>query len=265
MCSLYINPWYRVITKYGKQSMDLYCKKHGYDFIWETEETKDSVYDGQRDIPWYKIKLIEKIMKHHPEYDFIVWNDADSMIVDDEKKLENLIEKYLGDKDILLAKDWMSTLNTGTMFIRNTPYCLELMSRIWANTSARPELHEQASLQDLFAKNEFDEQGKIEVLPLHLQNEFLTYWHSYRPNQCFIYHATRCSHDRRGFIFMMDMFCPLKMDEETDKQHQDRLNWMKVPEMCRADIKHYLNKGQRLFRNCSQRYILYETGRLKGC
>lgn len=100
--SMYINPWYREIVKYAKQNLEEYCTLNGYDFIYETEETLNGVYDGLRDPPWYKIKLILKTLEN---YDYVVWEDADSFIFDYNKKLEYFIDKYLEDKDILVATD----------------------------------------------------------------------------------------------------------------------------------------------------------------
>jgi hypothetical protein len=89
VCSLYINSWYREIVKYGKISLEKYCHKHGYDFIYETEDTHNGVYDSKRDIPWYKILLLLKVMQK--DYDYVIWNDADSQIVNYDKKLETFI------------------------------------------------------------------------------------------------------------------------------------------------------------------------------
>lgn len=251
VCSLYINPWYRDIVKYGKISLEKYCQKHGYDFIYETEETPNGVYDGKRDIPWYKILLLLKIIQKK-KYDFVVWNDADTQIVNYNIKFEQFIIE-MGEKDLLVARDWKSILNTGTMFIRNSNYSLNLLQKIWNNTYPfQAALHEQASLSDLYTRNELNVQQHLVILPLERQNDFLTYWYSYFPRECFIVHATRCSHDRLGFIFTMDMFCTVKMDEENEEQYQDRINWLNSSR-ARVDIDHYLAGGER--RNFSVRYI----------
>jgi hypothetical protein len=251
VCSLYINKWYMDIVKYGKISLEKYCNKHGYDFHFETESTSGGVYDGKRDIPWYKIQLLLKILNNY-DYDYVIWNDADSHIVNYDKKLENFIDE-MGDKDILVARDWKSILNTGTMFIRNCDYTKQLLTAIWNNDKpSDPKLHEQSSLGDIYQKNINDAQNHIMILPLHRQNDFLSYWYSYFPGKCFILHATRCSHDRPGFIFTMDMFCTVKMDEETNEQFEKRQLWL-ISSQAREDIEHYLNGGHR--RNLSARYI----------
>lgn len=257
VCSLYINKWYREVVKYGRKTLEDYCQKYGYDFMYETEETKDGVYDGERDIPWYKIKLMLKIMETS-DADFIVWNDADSVIVRDDIRMDHLIQIYLGDKDVLVARDWKSVLNTGTMFIRNCQYSKDLLRAVWDNKETFDvTLHEQASLGEIYERNHMDAQNHIVVLPLHLQNIFLTYWYSYYPD-AFIFHSTRCAHDPAGFLFTIDMFLPIKMDEETDDEYRTRVEWMKNTELCRTDIDSYLKGGERkLF---SARYTKYLNG-----
>ena len=146
-----------------------------------------------------------------------------------------------------------SVLNTGTMFIRNSEYSRTLLQAVWDNKQPfRADLHEQASLGDIYTRNELDTQSHVIVLPPYRQNEFLTYWYSYYPGKCFIVHATRCAHDRTGFIFTMDMFCTVKMEEESDEQYKDRLDWLET-DRARADIDHYLAGGAR--RNISARYL----------
>ncbi len=260
VCSLYINPWYREVVKYGKRSLENYCAKHGYDFVWETEETEDGVYPpgAERDVPWYKIQLLLKCMANS-DADFVVWNDADSMIVDPERKLEDMITKHLGNNDILVAKDWLSVLNTGTVFVRNCEYSKQLLTLTWDNKGDyASNLHEQASLADLYERNVYDAQEHVVVLPIHLQNEFLSYWYTYWPGQCFIIHATRCAHNKMGFIFTIDMFCPLKMDEETEEDRAGRIEWMNDAKACREDIDWYLSGGEQ--RHFSKRYLMFRNG-----
>lgn len=255
VCSLYINPWYREIVKYGKLTLSNYCDKHGYEFLYETELTPQGVYDGQRDIQWYKIKLILKVLETN-NADIVVWNDADSVIVNDEIKMEHFVDKYMEGADILVAREPTTILNTGTMFIRNTDKSRQILNTTWDYYHLLTEelhgFHEQAALGEIYKLNVEGFKSHIKVLDPSLRNEFLSYWFSYYPNSCFILHAARCAHDRAGFVFTMDMFCPIKMDEETDEEYQFRKKWLKTYSMCRADIDLYLKGGSR--RNLTARY-----------
>jgi hypothetical protein len=252
VCSLYINDWYREITKYGKLSVENYCVKHGYDFVHATEDWDG--YDGERDPPWYKIRMLLEVLETG-KYDIVVWNDADTQIVDDSISLESKIDKFMEGKDMLLAREHGAMLNTGTMFMRNTEWSKEILCKVWDNVNPEFDFHEQSSLLDLYMKNVDDAQTRIRVLESTHQNEFLSYWSMYYPKTCFIMHCTRCSQDRVGFIFTMDMFCRVKMEEENDQEYEKRIEWLDTTDICRADIDHYHNGGAR--RNVSVRYEKY--------
>lgn len=58
----------------------------------------------------------------------------------------------------------------------------------------------------------------------------------------------------------MGMFCTLKMDEETDEQYKDRMDWLNSSR-CLQDIKHYRNGGSR--RILTTRYKLFISGKYK--
>jgi hypothetical protein len=254
VCSLYINPWYREIVKYGKLTLEKYCEKHNYDFYSETEETPNCVYDGERGVPWYKIKLLLKLLEDH-RYEYIVWIDADTQIVNPEIKLESFISE-MGSNDIFVSSEQLggSFLNTGFMFVKNSAYSKTLLNQIWNNQHPfDSNFHEQASLCDIYTRNELDSRDHVMIIPRERQSSFSAYWFSYYPGRCFVMHAARCSEDKLGFIFTMDMFCMMKMEEETDEQFLDRQDWLNNETRCRQDIDSYLDGGVR--RNLSARYI----------
>ena len=240
VCTLHINDWYTEVVKYSIKNMGDYCKKHNYDFIVD-----NSVDDKQRDCPWYKIKLLLKILEAGI-HDIVVWIDADSHIMNSRITLESIMTKYMGDKDILLSREVGNILNTGVMFVKNSEFCKMILEKTWDNKMEfRSDLHEQASLGALYEENIDNSKDHIVILEPNLQNVFLTYWFSYYPTDCFIFHATRCSHEMDGFIFLMDRFCPIKMDEETDEQYKWRMNWLTDTKICRDNVDKWLNGGQR--------------------
>lgn len=241
--SLYINDWYREITKYGRKTLEIYCKNHSYDFYWETETSE--FYDKRRDCPWYKILMILKILKHKKKYDFVVWNDADSLVIRDKYSFEEIINTYMSDThDILVSHENNCVLNTGTMFIRNTNWSVMFLYNVWYNeNNFNKEFHEQASMGQLYETNFLNCQKKIKILTNKFL--FLSYWSEYNLDT-FILHITRCSHDRQGFIFSMDAFTPIKMEEETINNYEKRLKFLNDPKIYSNVINHYLNGGKRL-------------------
>ena len=91
VCTLAINDWYRDIVKYALRNIELYTRKHGYYVSIHTDKETNSIFDGKRAPCWYKIKLIQKLMREHPNSDYIFWIDADSQILKHDIKLEYFI------------------------------------------------------------------------------------------------------------------------------------------------------------------------------
>jgi hypothetical protein len=51
---------------------------------------------------------------------------------------------------------------------------------------------------------------------------------------------------------MMDTYCPIKLDEETEEEYLERIKWLKTPEICRKDIDSFIN-GNNIERKYSAR------------
>ena len=132
VCTLAINDWYREIVKYSLRNMKNYCDKHNYSFYWEGDE----IYDNERDPPWYKIKLIQKLLQKK-EYDVIVWIDADSHILDMDVKLEKYLDMMTDDIQILIGAENNNPVifNTGVMFIKNNIFSER--NRVFADSRSR--------------------------------------------------------------------------------------------------------------------------------
>lgn len=253
VCSLYINDWYRKITKYARKTIDLYCKKYNYDFYYETESTIDSVYDGSRDCPWFKIKLLSKVLEKYKDYDLYVWIDADCLIFNDTISLENLAKNHMGDKQMLLATDnETNVVNTGVIFLRNTEFCKKMLEKIWNTIPSDPNFHEQSAFGDLYNENYINVQDNIIIIPYTSQNTLFSYW-SMVTTDSFMYHIARCSHDKEGFLFSIDLYCPIKMDEETEENFIKRKNILSDNIEIKKIQDRYLNNGTRLPEHASPR------------
>jgi hypothetical protein len=244
VCTLHINDWYEEIVKYSIRNINDYCNKHNYEFIHQNEKDPETVYDKTRDCPWYKIKLIKKVLNERKDVDVVVWIDADTHIMNKNIKLEQFIEKYQGVKDILISQEQNphNILNTGIMFIKNTEWSKKFLDLVWDNKDEFDKnLHEQASMSNLYTKNDYNCQNHITILPEYMQHHINCYWYAYLPNRCFIFHSARCSHDKEGFRRTMDLFCPIKMDEETEEQYNKRLQWLQTESICRKTLDGWLN------------------------
>lgn len=222
--SLCINEWYAYIVKYSLKVLKLYCEKHNYDLFIPNE-----VYDGKRDCPWYKVLAIKKYLS---QYNYVVWFDIDGFIMKPHIKLEKFISKM--KHDILCSGDFTSLINTGILFIKNTPFSHLLLDYIWTNkNSFDTKFHEQASLIQLYNDNILNCKNKIKIISEHERIKLFCYYTHYQYNKSFFFHMARCSHDPICFILSLDSMCPIKMDEETEEQYQYRLNYL-------TDTKKYI-------------------------
>ena len=65
--------------KYGRITLENYCRKHTYDLL----EDNSLIKEHDREIQWTKILLIQKFLELNT-YDYIVWIDADTIILNQE-------------------------------------------------------------------------------------------------------------------------------------------------------------------------------------
>lgn len=240
--TLAINDWYYEVVKYGVKTAQLYAEKHSYDFHLCNEVYSPSESD-KRGYPWYKIKAIQKYL---PLYDAVLWIDADGFIMRPEQSVEYFLHEFSQGKDMVLARDYNNVLNTGVMFIRNTPFVHTLLDLVWNNTEPfDADFHEQASMGQIYENNRLNSKEHITILPLHLQHIFYCYWSVYWPEKTFFLHSARCFHDPVGFVYTMDCYCPIRMDEDTDEEYKERMLWLQNAEKCRADIDESIQKNIR--------------------
>jgi galactosyl transferase GMA12/MNN10 family len=121
--SLY-NRAYAHIGKYSELNKLPYAKKHGYDVI-----IYHQLLDTSRPAAWSKIVAIQKHLK---KYDWIFWSDADSLIMNNDIKVETLIDD---NYDLIITREkGRTTLNTGSFLIKNTAWSHALLRDIYAQT-----------------------------------------------------------------------------------------------------------------------------------
>lgn len=161
--TLAIGDEYKAIVKDGIESKRLYCERHGYDFICGQENL-----DPSRPLPWSKIKILQKVMEN-PNYKWIFWTDADSLIMNQAIKLEDLIdEKY----NFIVTKD-PNAMNTGQFFIKNCAWSRDLLVKVYND---HPDCIEHCWWENMAFINEFKKDPSywdcIKVIPQRLMNSY---------------------------------------------------------------------------------------------
>jgi len=119
---------YAPVGDISKDNVQSYCNKNGYDLIFSDD------MDTSRPLQWSKIKGLQE---HLHKYQWLFWIDADCVIMDDTKKLEDFIQD---DYDFITVseetvpdtetEDGMSP-HTGHFLIKNTPLMHLLLKDTW--------------------------------------------------------------------------------------------------------------------------------------
>ncbi|ERM94936.1 uncharacterized alpha-1,2-galactosyltransferase C1289.13c isoform X1 [Amborella trichopoda] len=105
-----------------------YAEKFGYDFSDCSE-----MIDRSRPPSWSKILAVKA---HLHNYDWIFWNDADSLITNSNVSLEQVLYSVIGDSevqewpDLILTKD-ATGVNAGIFFVRNSNWSQEFLDTWW--------------------------------------------------------------------------------------------------------------------------------------
>lgn len=220
LVSLALGDNYKVITKYGSVTKRQYCEKHGYDFF-----ENDIEVDPLRPPAWAKVR---QILLHLGRYDYIMWIDADTFVMNQNVRIEDLMVEEMNGRDIMIARDW-KMINSGVMIIRNTPWARRFFELVYEQTQFIHHSNwEQAAIIDLYEKNISNAQDHFTVLPLHKQNRLNSYWYTYKFTTCYILHFPGCWRDNTDMSLSvaMERYCPIRKDDESEESYQARLHWL---------------------------------------
>jgi hypothetical protein len=134
------------------------------------------------------------------------------------------------------------------MFFRKSDFSINLLKRIWDTKEKHFEhFHEQCAFNNIYENADTDIKNKIFMIPKQQKHELITYWGSYYPNTSFLIHNAGCTHlndafSRLSFMYMMDNYCIIKLDEETNNEYKIRLDWLLNKDKCRADIDRWIRQ-----------------------
>lgn len=228
VCTLAIGQTYKNYVKYGHLGKIKYCKMHHY----ELRDDED-IYDNTRPCAWSKIKLIAKCLNENKS-DYIVWLDADTHIMNFNLKLEHFISRLSNNKDILVAQDSGNVdgipcqVNSGVMFIKNSEWSKSFFNTLYEQKQFLYHPNwDQGAFIHMYKTNMQDSQNHITVLSPELQTEFNSYYSQYKHGQ-FLVHLAGCYRDNKnnGLDSMMDMFCPLRMEKDTEETYINRMKFL---------------------------------------
>jgi hypothetical protein len=118
-------PEYAKLGKFTARALRAYAKRRGYDAIVGTASL-----DATRPPAWSKLVLVERYLRTNPACTWLMWIDADAVIANPEKRLEDLVDESI---DFLAAEDRSAcVINTGVFLVRNCSATLDLLRRAYA-------------------------------------------------------------------------------------------------------------------------------------
>jgi mannan polymerase II complex MNN10 subunit len=136
---------YKEIGQYSDWNKKAYAKKHGYDIYLHHE-----LLDQSRPGAWSKILALQL---HLSDYEWIYWSDADSLIMNDDIKLESIIDN---NYNLIISQEaTKKNLNSGSFLIKNCEWAHQLLKDIYLQEQF---IHaygywEQAALKHLLRTN----------------------------------------------------------------------------------------------------------------
>lgn len=220
VCTFYTGEKYAdSVIKHGQKSMRQYCEKYKYPFHVQKESLVP-------DLPphWTKIALLLKLAKER-NCDYLVWLDADIMIMNHDISVESLIEKHMDGKDFLLSRDISNEINTGVWIVRNTDYAKSVMELILNLPELRyRNCEDQDAFNKVYVKNILQFQEHCSILPMSEQHIMNCCVGCFKWG-CWLIHFFSLS--KEGLEKSFNDFCPLQKDDENEGVFNHRLGWLK--------------------------------------
>jgi len=92
-----------------------------------------------------------------------MWIDADVMITNQNRKIDDLLDLLLPENFLLIGEDFQG-INAGVFIIKNTPLAIEFLNDVWLRDDlSRINFHEQTAISDLRASKKYSH--LIQVIP----------------------------------------------------------------------------------------------------
>lgn len=233
------NQWYRDIVKYANITKEKYCEKHDYDYFCYDENVLQFEELNKRGFPWVKIYLLNHLFSINKECDYFFWIDADVEIINNNIKIEEFIKE---EKDILISREYLkqTEFNTGFMLIKNNEVSRQFIKKVMNYPEIKDnQFHEQGVI------NKIHNQEKLDFLDFIEYENLYCYWSLFN-KKYFGLHAARCTFDRLGFLYTLDIYCTVKMDEENEQQYRERMMFI-----------HNQKKVDEFIKNCLKNRIRY--------
>ena len=158
---------YENIAKNSQVVLQKYCEKHGYQLC------RKIITNFDRPAPWYKLEAI--LLEMEDDCEYLLWLDADTLILNTNKKIEEIITN---EKFIFISRDKNFSINSGIFILKNNDYTNDILRKTRDLYSIYNENHpmggifEQAALLHLISKNYNKIREQIHLVDAHIMNAY---------------------------------------------------------------------------------------------
>lgn len=128
--SLY-TPEIEEMGKIMEANRQQYCRKHGYG--WRCPHKRLA---PERHPMWSKLLILQQTIAEQ-KFDWIMWTDADSLVMNMDFRIEYILDQVPSDVHLVVTKDRYYGFNSGQFFIRSCDWSYQLLKRAYEN---HPEL-----------------------------------------------------------------------------------------------------------------------------
>lgn len=197
---------YQKCVKLGTDSKRDYCQKHGYDFIF-----CEAQVDPSRSIYWSKLLLALQVLETDA-YQWIVWLDADTIIMNQDIPLEDIIDKNV---NFSIGKDW-NGINSGVFYLRSCEWSRQFLTDVYSRTDCLSHhWPEQIAMAREIEEN--PEYGPlVKIVPQRLFNSYphetsSSLASTYQPGDFLIHFAS--IHDHGYLLSLFQKYAPKAVND----------------------------------------------------
>lgn len=153
---------YHPCGKYAHENKKRYAQKNSYDVFLYNE-----VLDINHGRYFNKVVAIQK---HLSDYDWLFWLDSDALIMNDNIKLEHLIDE---NYDFITTRDCLLNINSGDFLIKNSEWSKKFLID-WLNSKGAvvdgvPA--DNGALLKLYKESE-ESRKHFKIIPLRMLSSF---------------------------------------------------------------------------------------------
>jgi hypothetical protein len=164
MTTLVIGADYKKGLQTCLESKRSYALKQGYTYI----EGGEQFWDRKKPIAWSKIPFLLHVCKTLPEGALIWQSDADVLITNQDKRIEDTIVPLLPEgKDMLLTFDACGHINSGNILFRNTAWARDFWTRVGGLTQFTYHIWWENAAMIALYENIPEDKAMIEITKEH--------------------------------------------------------------------------------------------------